>query len=50
MIKMTIKACSGAKLYAKLRKEPTTELKRACNKGRKELAAKLKEGSLISSC
>ena len=44
---MTIKACNGAKLYEKLRNEPTTELKRACSEVRKELTTKLKDSSLI---
>ena len=44
---MTIKACSGAKLHAKLRNEPRTELKGVYSEARKELAAKLKDSSLI---
>ena len=44
---MTIKACNGAKLHAKLRNEPTMELKRACSEARKELAANLKDNSLM---
>jgi len=44
---MTIKACNGAKLHAKLRNELTTELKEACSEARKELAVKLKDSSLI---
>jgi len=45
--KMTIRARSGAKLHAKLRDEPTMELKRARTEAKKELVAKLKDNSLI---
>jgi len=41
--KMTIKTHSGTMLHAKLRNEPTVELKGAYSEVRKGLAAKLKE-------